>query len=253
RPPGEALRVTAATSGQAVFVSGLTVLIAMAGMLLAGNPVFTSIGIGTMIMISVAIVGSLTILPALLSKLEDRVDRGRIPFVARLASADGESRFWGAIVTRVTRRPLVSLLAATAARSDLALQLLRGTLIPETLGKLPGVTVAVTGITAGTKDFNDQMKSRAPVIFAFVLGLAFCLLLLTFRSIVIPIKAILLNLISVFASYGAVVLIFQHRWAEGILGFRSNGAVVSWLPMFLFVVLFALSMDYHLFILSRAK
>jgi RND superfamily putative drug exporter len=86
-----------------------------------------------------------------------------------------------------------------------------------------------------------------------VLGLAFCLLLLTFRSIVIPIKAILLNLISVFAAYGALVLIFQHHWAEGILGFRSNGAVVSWLPMFLFVVLFALSMDYHIFILTRVK
>jgi len=135
----------------------------------------------------------------------------------------------------------------------MALQLLRGTLIPETLGKVPGVTVAVTGITAGTKDFNDQMKSRAPVIFAFVLGLAFCLLLLTFRSIVIPIKAILLNLLSVFAAYGALVLVFQYHWAEGILGFHSNGAVVSWLPMFLFVVLFALSMDYHIFILSRVK
>jgi len=86
-----------------------------------------------------------------------------------------------------------------------------------------------------------------------VLGLAFVLLLLTFRSIVIPIKAILLNLLSVFAAYGALVLVFQYHWAEGILGFHSNGAVVSWLPMFLFVVLFALSMDYHIFILSRVK
>jgi RND superfamily putative drug exporter len=141
----------------------------------------------------------------------------------------------------------------TDAASDRALQELRGTLIPETLGEVPGVEVAVTGITAGTKDFNEQMKSRAPLIFAFVLGLAFVLLLLTFRSIVVPIKAILLNLISVFAAYGAVVLIFQHHWAEGILGFRSNGAVISWLPIFLFVVLFALSMDYHIFILSRVK
>ena len=357
RSPRSALSVTAATSGQAVLVSGLTVLIAMAGMLLAGNPVFTSIGIGTMIMISVAIVGSLTILPALLSKLGDRVDRGRVPYVSRFVRADGESRFWGAVVSAVMRRPLVSLLLAVAAllaialpatgmhtrllsytdlpqnlpvikayadiqaafpgaqtpaeivvkapnvrapkvvaageelvrralatpdmklpvsatvspdgtvariniplvgngtdaSSDRALQLLRGKLIPETLGKVPDVETAVTGITAGTKDFNDQMKSRAPLIFAFVLGLAFCLLLLTFRSIVIPIKAILLNLISVFAAYGALVLIFQHHWAEGILGFRSNGAVVSWLPMFLFVVLFALSMDYHIFILTRVK
>jgi uncharacterized membrane protein YdfJ with MMPL/SSD domain len=357
RPPDEALRVTAATSGQAVLVSGLIVLIAMAGMLLAGNPIFTSIGVGTMTMISVAIVGSLTILPALLSKLGDRVDRGRVPLVSRLQRPDGESRFWGAIVSSVMRRPLVSLLAATAAllalaapalgmhtrllsytdlprslpvikayddiqkafpgaqtpaevivkapnvrasqivaagttlvrralatpyfklpvrasaspdntvgridlpivgngtdaASDRALKELREKLIPATLGKLPGVTVAVTGITAGTKDFNDQLKSRAPIIFAFVLGLAFVLLLLTFRSIVIPIKAILLNLISVFAAYGALVLVFQRHWAEGILGFRSNGAIISWLPIFLFVVLFALSMDYHVFILSRVK
>jgi RND superfamily putative drug exporter len=357
RSPGEALRVTAGTSGQAVLVSGLTVLIAMAGMLLAGNPVFTSIGIGTMIMISVAIVGSLTILPALLSRLEDRVDRGRIPLVSRFQRPGGDSRFWTAIVSAVTRRPLVSIVVASAAllalatpalgmhtrllsytdlptslpvikayddiqaafpgaqtpaevivkapnvrapqvvaagtrlvkralatpyfklpirysasadgtvgridlpivgngtdaASDAGLRELRSVLIPQTLGKLRGVEIATTGITAGTKDFNDQLKSRAPWIFAFVLGLAFCLLLVTFRSIVIPIKAILLNLISVFAAYGALVLIFQHRWAEGVLSFKSNGAVVSWLPMFLFVVLFALSMDYHIFILSRVK
>jgi predicted RND superfamily exporter protein len=120
RSPREALRVTAATSGQAVLVSGLTVLIAMAGMLLAGNPVFTSIGIGTMIMISVAIVGSLTILPALLSKLEDRVDRGRIPVVAGLARGDGEPRLWGPVITRVTRRPVVSLAVATGGLLALA-------------------------------------------------------------------------------------------------------------------------------------
>jgi uncharacterized membrane protein YdfJ with MMPL/SSD domain len=355
--PREALEVTAGTSGQAVLVSGLTVLIAMAGLLLAGNPVFTSIGIGTMIMVGVAIVGSLTILPALLSKLEDRVDRGRVPFVQRLARADGESRFWGAIVSAVLRRPLLSFVCAgtfllalaipaltlhtrllgytdlprslpvikayediqavfpgaqtpaeivikagnvrapeiqaagrrlveralatgdmklpvrvlvssdgTVARIDIplvgngtdasstrALETLRRTLIPATVGRVPGVQAAVTGITAGTKDFNDQMKARAPIVFAFVLGLAFCLLLLTFRSIVIPIKAILLNLLSVFAAYGALVLIFQHHWAEGVLGFHSNGAIVSWLPIFLFVVLFGLSMDYHVFILSRVK
>src|SRR5581483_11483286 len=117
--PREALLRTAATSGQAVLVSGLTVLIAMAGLLLAGNPVFTSIGIGTMIMVSVAIVGSLTILPALLSKLEDRVDLGRVPLLARL-TASGESRLWGAIVSAVVRRPAISLAAASAALLALA-------------------------------------------------------------------------------------------------------------------------------------
>ena len=111
----------------------------------------------------------------------------------------------------------------------------------------------MTGQTAGTKDFNDLMKARMGFVLAFVLGLAFLLLLATFRSIVIPITAIGLNLLSVGAACGLLVLIFQHSWAEGLLGFTSNGAIVSWLPMFLFVVLFGLSMDYHVFILSRIK
>ena len=111
----------------------------------------------------------------------------------------------------------------------------------------------MTGETAGTHDFNQQMKSHAPFVFAFVLALCFLLLLVTFRSIVIPIKAVLLNLLSVGAAYGLLVLVFQHRWAEGLLGFHSNGAITSWLPLFMFVILFGLSMDYHVFILSRIK
>jgi uncharacterized membrane protein YdfJ with MMPL/SSD domain len=90
-------------------------------------------------------------------------------------------------------------------------------------------------------------------VFGFALILVFLLLLVTFRSIVIPIKAVLLNLLSVAAAYGVLVLVFQNRWAEGIIGFRSNGAIVSWLPMFLFVILFGISMDYHVFILTRIK
>jgi RND superfamily putative drug exporter len=97
------------------------------------------------------------------------------------------------------------------------------------------------------------MKSRAPYVFAFVLGLAFVLLLITFRSIVIPIKAIILNLLSVGAAYGVLVWIFQEGHLEGLLNFHSNGAVASWVPLFLFPVLFGLSMDYHVFILSRVK
>ena len=97
------------------------------------------------------------------------------------------------------------------------------------------------------------MKQRMPIVFAFVLGLAFVLMLLAFRSIVIPIKTVLLNLLSVFASYGVLVAVFQHSWAQGILDFNSNGAITSWLPLFLFVILFGLSMDYHVFILSRVK
>jgi putative drug exporter of the RND superfamily len=102
-------------------------------------------------------------------------------------------------------------------------------------------------------DFMDQLDSRLPLIFTFVFGLAFILLLVTFRSIVIPIKAILLNLLSVGAAYGVLVLVFQNGNGESLLGFSSNGGVASWLPLFLFVILFGLSMDYHVFILSRVR
>jgi RND superfamily putative drug exporter len=125
--------------------------------------------------------------------------------------------------------------------------------LPSTIGRLGSVQYAVTGETAGTHDFNEQMKARMPWVLAFVLGLAFVLLLATFRSVVIPLTAIALNLLSVGAAYGLLVLIFQNDWAEGILGFTSNHAITSWLPMFLFVILFGLSMDYHVFILSRIK
>ena len=97
------------------------------------------------------------------------------------------------------------------------------------------------------------METRVPIVFAFVLGLAFLLLLVTFRSIVIPIKAIVLNLLSVGAAYGVVVWIFQDGHLESLLGFESTGAITSWLPLFLFVILFGLSMDYHVFILSRIR
>ena len=97
------------------------------------------------------------------------------------------------------------------------------------------------------------MKHGLPYVIGFVLVLGFLLLLVTFRSLVVPVKAIVLNLLSVAASYGVLVLVFQHHWAEGLLGFHSDGAIISWLPLFLFVVLFGLSMDYHVFILSRVR
>jgi RND superfamily putative drug exporter len=157
--------------------------------------------------------------------------------------------------------------AKTVARIDLplagngedaaaykALNVLRREVIPPVLATLPaGTQAAVTGDTAGSYDFNQTMKHRVWYVFAFVLGLAFLLLLLTFRSIVIPIKAILLNLLSVGAAYGVLVWIFQEGHLQGLLGFHSNGGVVTWLPLFLFTVLFGLSMDYHVFILSRVK
>ncbi len=116
-----------------------------------------------------------------------------------------------------------------------------------------GVTAQVAGEAAGTEDFSQVMRDRAPIVIGFVLLLSFILLLVTFRSLIVPIKAILLNLLSVGAAYGILVAVFQHHWAEGLLGFKSDGAIESWLPIFLFVVLFGLSMDYHVFILSRVR
>jgi len=143
--------------------------------------------------------------------------------------------------------------AGDNSASRRAIGILRRDLVPQTLGRVPGVETAVTGVTAEDVDFTHQMKHGVPYVIGFVLALAFLLLLVAFRSIVVPLKAIVLNLLSVGAAYGVLVLVFQHRWAEPILGFTSNGAIISWLPLFLFVVLFGLSMDYHVFILSRVR
>ncbi len=126
-------------------------------------------------------------------------------------------------------------------------------MLPATLGHVPGVSCAVTGETAGTQQFTAVTKKHGPVVFAFVLGLAFLLLLVTFRSLVIPLTAIALNLLSVGAAYGVLVWIFQDGHLQGLLGFHSAGAIVTWLPLFLFAILFGLSMDYHVFIVSRIK
>jgi RND superfamily putative drug exporter len=357
RTPERALLRAAATSGRAVLISGFTVMIAMTGMFLMGSQVFTSFGIGTVLVVAIALIGSLTVLPAVMSKLGDRVDRGRIPLLGRLRARDGESRFWAKIVGAVLRRPVLwggaasALLVALAipafslhtinpgfeglppdlavmqvyarlqhefpggptpavvvisahdvtapavtrgiaaleraalatgqmrepisvdvsssrraarvtiplagdgtdAASNAALERLRTSVIPQTIGRVGGAGVEVTGMTAQSADFNASMNSHAPYVFAFVFGLAFLLLLVTFRSIVIPLKAIVLNLLSVGAAYGVLVLVFQHGYLHSLLGFTPIGGVVSWEPVFLFVVLFGLSMDYHVFILSRVR
>ncbi|MGH3026911.1 MAG: MMPL family transporter, partial [Gaiellaceae bacterium] len=147
--------------------------------------------------------------------------------------------------------PLTGLGDNPASRR--AVNTLRRVLVPRTLGRISGLQTEVTGSTAEDIDFTDQMKHGTPYVVGFVLLLAFLLLLVTFRSIVVPLKAIALNLLSVGASCGVLVLVFQHPWAQGLLGFHSDGAIVSWLPLFLFVVLFGLSMDYHVFILSRIR
>ena len=139
------------------------------------------------------------------------------------------------------------------AQSIAALNEMRDEIIPATVGAGPGVTVNVSGDAAQSEDFAALVNERLPLIFAFVFTLAFLLLLVTFRSIVIPIKAIILNLLSVGAAYGVLVLVFQNGHGEGLLDFTSNGGITSWLPLFLFVILFGLSMDYHVFILSRVR
>ena len=154
------------------------------------------------------------------------------------------------------RVALVSVPLAGGGTDDTsfrALAALRDEVIPATVGRVDGVEAAVTGETAVSKDFNDLMAQRMPLVVGFVLLLAFALLLVAFRSIVIAAKAIVLNLLSVAAAYGLLVAVFQWGWGESILGFDSTGAITAWLPLFMFVILFGLSMDYHVFILSRVR
>ena len=355
RSASAALEAAAATSGRAVLVSGLTVIAAMAGMLISGDPTFTSFAVGTMTVVAVAMFASISVLPAVLSKLGDRVERGRVPFLGRLRKRRAGRSVWSAVVERVMRRPALSLAVSAAFLIALAIPALSmqtkvsgaedlprdipvvqtydriteafpgeaagATVVveaddvssgpvaasiddlvakaeadPRVSGKVEvetsrdgtvaavqiptvgsgsdatatgamegiramvpatfagtGAEVHVGGEAAESKDFGDLLAERLPLVFAFVLGLAFLLMLITFRSIVVPIKAILLNLLSVGAAYGVLVLVFQNGLGESLLGFHSNGGVSSWLPMFLFVILFGLSMDYHVLILSRVR
>jgi RND superfamily putative drug exporter len=357
RSAGAALEVAAATSGRAVLISGMTVIVAMAGMLISGDNAFISFAEGTILVVAIAMLGSLTVLPAMLSWLGDRVEKGRIPLLGRRRRPADQSRFWTGLTGCVMRRPGLSILLAggllvalaipalqmksvtsgidelpqdlpiiatynqvkgefpsegvtatvvveaddvrdgataaaiaslrdevdgsnafrsgtetiysddgtvaqiniptpgsgTDAASTGALHELRDEIIPATLGQVGGTRTNVSGNAASSEDFATQLNSRLPLIFAFVFALAFVLMLVTFRSIVIPIKAILLNLLSVGAAYGVLVLVFQKGNLESLLGFSSNGGVTNWLPLFLFVILFGLSMDYHVFILSRVR
>jgi uncharacterized membrane protein YdfJ with MMPL/SSD domain len=358
RENGAAIEAAAATSGRAVLVSGATVMIAMGGMYLGGSATFSSLATGTILVVAVSVIGSLTVLPAVLSALGDRVEKGRLPLRGRFTGRRPGAGVWSQIVERVLRRPVLSVLLSggilvalaipalgmhislpgteslsrsipavrsfdriqaafpsqstpvtvvvkardvttpaiarsirrldgTAAgdrdlfkgpatveisrdrsvarisipaagtgidgTSHRMLAMLRGELIPAAFAGTPGASVMVGGVTAQTADFNASLATHTPLVFAFVLIAAFLLLLATFRSLVIAVKAIVLNLLSVGASYGVLVLVFQNGWGQKLLGFHSDGTIVAWLPLFLFVVLFGLSMDYHVFILSRVK
>jgi RND superfamily putative drug exporter len=183
------------------------------------------------------------------------VQRGIEGMLARARAAG----LTGPVFTNVSPDRHVAILTlplpgnGTDTTSEAALARLRGDVIPATIDRVPGTVTDVAGMTAESKDFNDVMKARLPIVFAFVLGVALVVLLVTFRSLVVPITAIALNLLSVGAAYGVVKLIFQDGNLESLLAFQSLGGVVSWLPVFLFVVLFGLSMDYNVFILSRIR
>jgi len=364
----DAVEVAAETSGHAVVVSGVAVIISMAGLFLASDVVFSSFAAGSMLVVAVAVLGSLTVLPALLAKLGRWVDRPRVPLLWRLSTRrtgpDGRPlppRFWPAVLRPALRYPLVTLvvsvglllalaapalgmklkfpgpedlprdtavmqaydrmtaafpsqgtthevavrvpdgrtaavraaltgLAARAAanplfapieangpaiedspngrvatlqiatpyasRSDEAkrsLEVLRTDLVPASLGPVAGAEYAVGGMVAGSEDYAQHVWSKLPLVMAFVLILTFLVMAVTFRSVVVALTSIVLNLLSAGAAYGLVVLVFQGTWAEGLLGFTSMEAIVTWLPLFLFVVLFGLSMDYHVFVVSRIR
>ncbi|MBO1335489.1 MMPL family transporter [Streptomyces sp. VRA16 Mangrove soil] len=370
RDARSALQIAAATSGRAIIVSGVTVCVAMAGMLFTGLAEFQAMGLASLMVVAVAMVGSVTVLPALLSLLGERVEKGRIPFLhpdkrrgaknggRANGDVDRGSRFWSRVLSVVLKRPGVSVAVAVVAllavaspalgmktqnltldqefgnslpivatydrvneafpggsepaevvvkahdinaadvrsaiadfraqavrsgasrgpvevtvhaqqnvafidvplvggsdqgKAEKSLALLRDHVRPDTLGKVDGVEAPVTGQVAGSKDFNDQIVGSVVPVFAFVVVFAFLLMLLSFRSLTVAITSIVLNLLSVGAAYGILVAVFQHGWGASLVGAEGVGAIISWLPLFLFVILFGLSMDYHVFVVSRIK
>ena len=343
-----ALVIAAQTSGRSIWVSGLTVIVAMAGMFFTQDATFTSFAVGTILVVMTAVLGSLTVLPAMLSALGDKVDALKIPGLYRRRS---ESRFWNGLLGAVLAKPLISAVLAVGvlgaiaypvldlhakaesledlppkalivqayqavdkafpssispaevvvrassvrtkpfdqqvaafktavSRSggtltgpvevrvnpggtvavvsvglvgDKALDTLRGDVVPATFGHLSGATALVTGDAAQDRDFNDRLQASLPWVFGFVLGLAFVLLLVSFRSVVVAITGVVLNLFSVAAAYGMLVWVFQYGHFEKQLQFQASGGIVNWMPLFLFIILFGLSMDYHVFVLSRIR
>ena len=351
-PQLDAIGAAGATASRAVLFSGSMFVIALSGMLLVPSNVMKSLATGAIVVGIVSVLAALTLLPALLGVLGDRVNSLRVPF---MGSGGGDSRFWGAIVRYVMRRPVLPLVAFTAllvavavpvlglnlgasgvstlpdrleskqgfealnryfpqassspalvavegnvrspevraaigrlrnefrgdpvfGRSDVrfdktgglaaigvqiggdktgepaldAVRRLRSTLIPEAF-RGTDAQVVVGGDTADNVDFIDAMNEWLPYVFLFVLGLSFVLLTIVFRSIVIAATSIVLNLLSVTAAYGLVILVFRHGVGNELLGFQRVHAIEAWVPLFLFSVLFGLSMDYQVFLLSRIK
>ncbi|WP_194907281.1 MMPL family transporter [Catenulispora rubra] len=355
RSPREALRIAARTSGRSIVVSGLTVMACLGGLFFTRMDAFSGWSVGTILVVGMAMLGSVTVVPAMLSWLGDKIDKGRVPLLGRRRTVARESRFWNFLVRHVVKRPLLwgipALLALLAlavpgtglkakdagavdithgkpisqtlermqtafpggpapallvvhgdpqvlkgseftgavtamermlpngaqvstqtstdghyqalsiplagdgadSASAAALKHLRSDVLPATLGHVSGIDYNVGGQSASQTDFGDQLHSTTPIVIGFVVLLAFVLMVAAFRSLAIPLTAIAVNLLSVGASYGVVKWIFQDGHLEKQLGFQSYGAVISWLPLFMFVILFGLSMDYHVFVLSRIR
>ncbi|MER5551541.1 MMPL family transporter [Streptomyces sp. NPDC002793] len=349
-----AVRVAAATSGHSVLVSGIAVLVSMAGLYLAGDLMLGSMATGAIIVVAMAMVSTVTVLPALIVKLGRAVDRPRIPVLWRLTQGRGGSRVWTAILRPATNHPVIAavvsvgallalaapalgmdlkstqladfprnlttmqsydrLVAAFPSRTDTDVVVLRlpadraadlrpavsdltarmvadGRAEPEvrwseddrgavlevsrasatgteeartdvrdlraelgtTLRDLPDDSYAVGGSAAEDMDYTSNLQSRLPWVMAAVLALTFLVMLVAFRSVVVALTTVVLNLLSVAASFGILCLVFQKTWAEPLLDFESTGHVVSWVPVLLFVILSGLSLDYHVFVVSRIR
>ncbi len=354
----DAIARTGGTASRAVLFSGIAVVIGLIGMLIVPFNVFIGLGIGAILVVIASVASSMTLLPAILSIMGNKIDLFTIPLVGGTADGDRSGGFWDWISHKVMRYPLISLLlaggfliAAAVPALDLAtgfagvstmpddirsnrgfdvldkqfpvsftpaqiviegdirsepvqsaiealkvfmagdsfqafgipeplevnekgtvglltvsvagdsaeppaeeaVKRLREKYVPLAFGDPPLAEVAVTGETAYNIDFFDTANGAVAYVFPFVLGVSFLLLMVVFRSIVVPLKAILLNLLSVGATYGILVLTFQKGWGESLGLFTQYPIIEAWIPLFLFSVLFGLSMDYHVFLLSRIR
>ena len=355
----EAITRASATAGRAVVISGITVVVAMSGMLVAGG-MFTSLAIGAMLVVAVAVLASATVLPAILAVLGDRVEKLRLPLIGRRRSRPATDGWWGRLAGRVTRRPLVWTVAAGAllvalavpalgmrtalagpeslspdlpavsaynrmttafpqegstvnvvvtapaadrpavrralveafgvargtgviagtepvvetstddrvsvlklatpyaesdSRTDRTVDVVRAEVVPQirtALADVPGASVNVGG-AADVTDLTRWLDQRLPWVVGFVMVLTFVVMLVSFGSIWLAGATVLLNLLSVGAAYGVMTAVFQNTWAEGLLDFTSIGSIAAWLPLLMFVILFGLSMDYHVFVVSRVR
>ncbi len=357
----DAVAIAAETSGHSILVSGVAVIAALSGLFIVGGATFNSLAVGAILVVAIAVIGSITVLPALLVKLGRWVDRPRVPLLWRLNARIGRGGLSRRLLAPVLRRPVAALAlsgfvvaalavpalglrmhagnldtlpasiaevqtmrditttfpsegaAATVvargaasdqgrvaqafgdlldravatgdfvapgdspaevetsadgrtsvmriampydesdARVDEALRLLRTDLVPASFSAIDGVETAVGGGAAENLDFADRQSDRLPLVIGFVLLLTFLMMLATFRSGAIALVSVVLNLASVAMSFGVMALVFQHGWGADLLGFTAPGFVIDWLPLFVLVVLVGLSMDYHVFVVSRIR